>query len=232
MSIVMLVLVFAGFAQTLFLRPFFDVRSIPPYLYVHGAVLTGWYAWFAVQTALIATKRRTTHRRLGIVGVALGVAAAAIGALTALRLTPRFAALGWDVESELHFFSEIVWLNVAMLICFSVFLSAAVVFRNRPPLHKRLMLLASLSFIPPAITRIIDWPIWGAGNNARLPLFFCLVALIVAVGVHDFVQRKAVHPVTLIGGGALAALFAVGSFLMPSTELGRSVVYDLYLLMR
>ena len=32
MSIVMLAIVFAGFSRTLFLRAFFDVRALPPYL--------------------------------------------------------------------------------------------------------------------------------------------------------------------------------------------------------
>ncbi|HEX5107303.1 MAG TPA: hypothetical protein VFV95_02595 [Vicinamibacterales bacterium] len=168
---------------------------------------------------------------MGIIGVALGAAAAAISALTALRLAPRFSSFR-DVESNLHFFAEILWVNVALLICFSVFLSAAIAYRNRPALHKRLILLASLSFMPPAVTRIIDWPIWGFGNNAYFPLLCCLVGMIAALGLHDFAQRRAVHPVTLIGGSALAVLFAIGAFLMPATEIGRSVVYELYLLMR
>jgi hypothetical protein len=37
----MLVIVLAGFAPTLTLRPLFDVAAIPAYLYVHGFTLTG-----------------------------------------------------------------------------------------------------------------------------------------------------------------------------------------------
>jgi hypothetical protein len=232
MSIAMLVFVFLGFGQTLFLRPLFDVRPIPPYLYVHGAILTAWYAWFVVQTSLITMSRPHTHRRLGVVGVALGGAAVVVSAMTALRFAPRFAQLGSDVEARLLFFSEIVWLNISLLVCFSVFLVAAVALRKRPPIHKRLMFLASLSFIPPAITRIIDWPIWGLGNNAYVPLFCCLVGLILVLGVHDIFERRSVHPVTLLGGASLATLFAVCTFLMPNTEVGRSAVYALYTLMR
>lgn len=232
MSILMLALVFVGFGPTLFLRGFFDVPEIPPYLYLHGAVLTGWYAWFIVQTSCVAAKRVDLHRQLGIVGLVLGVAAVVVSAMTALRFGPRLAENGIDVATRLHFLSEIVWVNISQLICFSVFLLTAVAQRHRPQIHKRLMLLASLSFLPPAITRIIDWPMWGVGNNALFPLFGCLVALIVSLGVHDFVSSRSIHVVTLVGGTVLAMLFAVSSFVMPNTEVGRSFVFGLYELMR
>ena len=232
MSIVMLAVVFAGFAPTLFLRIFFDVPVMPAYLYLHGAILTGWYAWFVLQTSCIAVNRVDIHRRLGVVGTTIGAAAAIVSAMTALRFGPRLAENGVDVEARLHFLSEIVWVNISLLICFCVFLATAIAQRQRPQIHKRLMLLASTSFLPPAITRIIDWPIWGVGNNAMLPLFGCLVAFIVALGVHDFMSRKSVHVVTLIGGVALATLFGVASLVMPNTEIGRTFVFALYNFMR
>jgi hypothetical protein len=231
-SSAMLVFVLLGFAQTLFLRPYFDVRPIPPYLYVHGVILTAWYVWFVVQTVLITMNRPNVHRRLGILGVALGVAAVAVSAMTSLQFAPRLAQLGRDVEADLHFFSEIAWANISFLVCFVVFLVAAVVQRRRPPVHKRLMFLASLSFIPPALTRIIDWPIWGLGDNALLPVFFCLVGLVTALAMHDIFERRSVHLVTAIGGTGLVVLFAVGAFLMPNTEVGRAAVYALYNLMQ
>ena len=143
----------------------------------------------------------------------LGVASVVVSALTTLKFAPRHAQLGTDVQARLHFFAEIVWLNISVWICFSAFLAAGVVLRRRPQVHKRLMLLASLSFIPPAMTRIIDWPLWGSGNNAYFPLLCCLAALVVAMGVHDMFERRSVHPVTLFGGLGLVGLFSVGTFL-------------------
>jgi len=96
---------------------------------------------------------------------------------------PRLAARGVDVAARLHFLSEIVWANIASLICLVVFLSAAIVMRRRPEIHKRLMLLASISILPPAMTRIIDWPVWGFGNNALFPLLCCTAMFPVALGL-------------------------------------------------
>jgi hypothetical protein len=232
MSIVMLGVVFLGFAPTLFLRAFFDRADIPRYLYLHGGILTAWFAWLIVQASCVAAKRVDLHRRLGILGIALGVPAVVVSAMTTLRFGPRLAENGVDVEARLHFLSEIVWNNLCFLIFFCVFLSTAIIQRHRPQVHKRLMLLASISFLPPAISRIIDWPVWGVGNNAMLPLFACLVAFIVALGVHDLMSSKSVHPVTLVGGTAFAVCFAVTSFVIPNMEVGQSFVFALYNFMR
>jgi len=231
-SILLLVIVLVGFAPTLYLRPLFDVPEIPPYLFAHGAVLTGWYAWFVVQTFCIAVRRVDLHRRFGIIGAGLGAAVVVVSTMTMLRFAPRLAGRGVDVEARLDFLSEIVWVNIEMLICFSTFLSAAVVLRRRPQIHKRLMLLASISTISPAASRIFDWPVWGFGNNAGLPLLCSLALLVMALGLHDLRSRRSVHPVTLVGGVVVVTCFAVSSFVMPYTEFGRSVVHGLYTFMR
>src|SRR5215204_5754048 len=63
-----LITVFAGFARTYFLRPYFDARPLLPILHLHGFVFTSWIVLFVMQTALVATKRTDLHRRLGIAG--------------------------------------------------------------------------------------------------------------------------------------------------------------------
>src|ERR1700686_4322336 len=62
-----------GFAKTFFLRSQFNVPPIPPYLYVHGFVLTTWFVLVLAQTCLGAAHRTDLHRRIGIVAVVVGV---------------------------------------------------------------------------------------------------------------------------------------------------------------
>jgi len=119
-----------------------------------------------------------------------------------------------------------------MLICFAAFLLVAVVYRHRPQTHKRLMLLGSISIIPPAASRIFDWPIWGLGNNALFPVWCCLALFVGTLSLHDLRSLRSVHHVTLVGGVIVIASFAVGSLIMPHTDFGRSVVYGLYNFMR
>src|SRR5579884_4233573 len=62
---VILLLVLAGFTRTLYARPVFRPAPIPPYLYVHGIVLTTWFIWAWVQSLLISAGRIANHRRFG-----------------------------------------------------------------------------------------------------------------------------------------------------------------------
>jgi hypothetical protein len=235
MAIVMLVLVFLGFAGSFYLRGFLappgsTPPTLPPHLYLHGVVLTGWYVWFAVQTLCVATGRTALHRRLGIAGAMLGVAVIVAAALTSLRFWPRMTEIGVAIDPQLV--SEIVWLNAAFLICFVAFLASGIALRGRPQLHKRLMLLASLSILPPAVTRILDWPIWGLGADAYFALFCAQTVPLVALAVYDLKSRGAVHPLTLAGSAAILGTYVLGGFVLPNTEFGSAAVVALYELMR
>jgi hypothetical protein len=231
-SVAMFAIVLMGFARTLYLRPLFEVQPIPPYLYAHGVLLTGWYFWFIVQSSLVRWRRVDLHRRFGIVGVVLAMAVVGMSALTSLRFGPRLAARGADIDARLHFVSEIVWSNIGALACFSSFLTIAIVMRHRPQIHKRMLFLASVSTLPPALSRVFDWPIWGVGDNAVVPVFGCLVLFVCALGMHDARATRSVHPATLIGGVVLVGSFALSVFVLPGTELGQATIRALYDLMR
>src|ERR1044071_9515795 len=68
MSAAFVVTVFAGFARTYYLRPFFDARPLVTVLHLHGLVFTSWILLLVVQTALVAKRRTDVHRRLGVAG--------------------------------------------------------------------------------------------------------------------------------------------------------------------
>ena len=62
MAVTILITVFAGFARTFFLRPFFQFRDqrLIPLLIVHGILFSSWIILLITQTTLIATKRTRT----------------------------------------------------------------------------------------------------------------------------------------------------------------------------
>ena len=70
----LVLLVVAGFTRTLFARPVFHADPIPPYLYVHGIVLTCWFVWALVQSLLISAGRVANHRRFGSLGACFAAA--------------------------------------------------------------------------------------------------------------------------------------------------------------
>ena len=79
MSLVMLLIVLIGFSPTLYLRAYFDVPEISGSLWMHGIALTAWFVWFVLQTTLVAVDHTGLHRRMGLIGVVVGLVVLVIG---------------------------------------------------------------------------------------------------------------------------------------------------------
>ena len=81
------------------------------------------------------------------------------------------------------------------LYLFAAFVVAAVLKRRDAQSHKRLMLLATIALLPPAIAR------WALLLGLGPPLILTLSALVVIpIVVWDRKTRQSLHPVTLWGG--------------------------------
>ncbi|HEX8148664.1 MAG TPA: hypothetical protein VF591_15895 [Pyrinomonadaceae bacterium] len=58
MSVAFLAVVFAGFARTYYLRPYFGTPQLTPLLHLHGLVFTSWVVLLLAQTALVKLPRK------------------------------------------------------------------------------------------------------------------------------------------------------------------------------
>lgn len=193
-SLGILAIMFAGFARSYFLRPLFYHDSLPLLLHVHGLVMFSWFALFFVQTCLIETHRVALHRRLGVFGVFL--------AATTLVLSPyvAFHAAARDVRAHSDaagFDLAILGYDCVIIALFAGFVACAIAMRRRGDFHKRLMLLATLSLLTPAIARL---PL--PGNLAAVLLGDLCVVL--CVGTDVWLHRR-LHPVFKIGAPLIIA---------------------------
>jgi hypothetical protein len=197
MAVAILAVVLTGFGQRYFLRIPSGTLTLPLLVHVHAVVFTSWILLFIAQTSLVAAHRVDLHRRLGAVGavlaptiVALGVAVSIYGGRTGWRP-------GGVFRTPLEFMIVPLW-DIAL---FAGFVGAALHYRRRPELHRRLMLLATIGgMLWAAVTRIP--PIRG-----KLPAMLGLMLLFVLAGpVRDLLARRRPHPVDLLGG-----LLIVGS---------------------
>ena len=145
LSFALLVIVLVGFSPTFFLRAYFDVPAIPLYVYAHGVALTAWFTWFCVQTTAVNRGRVDLHRRLGTIGISIGILVLVSGAVAALGLAPRLLEKYGNIDADFPRIVGVVWGNIGMLVAFTGFVVAAVFNRQRAEIHKRLMLLASIS---------------------------------------------------------------------------------------
>src|SRR5215510_1481756 len=141
MSAVILAIVLSGFAPTLYLRPVFKPVPIPGYLYLHGIVLTSWFAWFFMQTLLIQSRRTALHRRLGVAGAVLAFAVPFAGLLATSGAVGRVVAEGIDLNGDasafgigvsgpvVNFLAGVIWNNLSSALTFAVLGWAGILLR-------------------------------------------------------------------------------------------------------
>jgi hypothetical protein len=191
----MLAVNIVGFAPTLYLRPFFDVPPIPGYLYAHGVAGTAWFALLVAQTLLIARRRVSLHRKLGWAGAAVAVAVLLSGIYTSTNMVSRNVAAGLTSEADIRLFGAVTSADNAAFIVFPTLVLLAVLFRRRPDVHQRFMLLASFSILGPAAARIGSW----YGPIPNIVVATCIFSFLLAIVAHDIWLRRRPHWATILG---------------------------------
>src|SRR6185437_10363092 len=83
-AIAALLIVFAGFARTFYLNGYLAKFPLTGLLYLHGAVMTLWFATFLVQVRLVASGRTSLHRRFGVFGAFVALAVLVVATTTAI----------------------------------------------------------------------------------------------------------------------------------------------------
>ena len=229
---VLLAIVIAGFSRTFFGRAFLDVPPIPRYLIAHGFVLVSWFVLVLVQTSLVAAHRTNLHRRLGILGGFVAAAVVVVALVAIVRYPASVSAYGSTFDGaslDPLLVRTILWTDLAALATFVTYVAAALYWRRRSDVHKRLMLLGSIAILGPAVGRIAPLlalagaPQWARGS-ASLLLF---VGPPLSLVVYDVVTRRRPHWATVAGiavswgltGGAIAiAMSGAGGALISALE--------------
>jgi hypothetical protein len=181
MSLVAIAVMFAGFAPTYFLRPYFHPEHLSLTLRIHGAAFTAWLVLLLVQTTLVLTRRIDIHRALGWAGAALAVFMIVI-ALDAAVIAVHQAVVCCNADAARAFLA----IPVFDVIVFGTFVGFAIGYRRLPGTHKRLMLLATLTILDAATAR---WPLrfiqttkWGG--------YIAIDAIVFAAVAYDTVSQK------------------------------------------
>ena len=208
MAMAMLVTVFVGFAPSFYLRPAYTSLPLSPLVQVHGVLFTGWMLLLLVQTMLVAGGRTAVHRRLGMAGAALAPALFVVGATTAIVAARRGQPIkGIDPLAFLA-------IPLATILVFLAMVGVALWFRMRSDIHKRLILVATIGALTPAIARmdIALGPLHGPPLALFLTDLFILPCLI-----NDRLHLGRIHPAYVWSAGILLAS-QVGRLLIMRTD--------------
>jgi hypothetical protein len=202
-----------GFAPTYWLQLPAGTFVGSPLLHLHGLLFSAWTLFFLMQTTLVATGRAARHRVWGLLGISLATAMVLVAFAAADEVLERRLAAGFgDHARAFHIVST------SMAALFGVLVCAAIAYIPRPEIHKRLMLLATITILPPAIARVFYVVNVGMAAGMRPGLAgprtvesvmtSAIIAdlLIVAAMAYDWRTRGRVHPAYLIGGALIAAV--------------------------
>ena len=187
MAVLTAAVVVVGFAPNFGPKMLHPAHPAPLSLWVHTGVFSGWVILVLVQTGLIQASKVSLHRTLGMSTAILGVVLPIVGVWVAID-TGHAKVLQGKAAGE-----SFLLVPFSDMFFFVVLFGLGMWWRKRPELHRRLMLLASVSLTVAAFARFPRYIVPGGHFNIA-----CDLMILLAVG-RDLVVDGRIHRVYLIG---------------------------------
>jgi hypothetical protein len=198
-------IVFAGFARTFFLNGLFAKLHLPSLFILHGIVFSSWLVILVTQSALVSARQIRIHQKLGYASIAVVVAMFTLGWIMSVQAAQRgFTPPGGPPPLSFLAF------QIFGLVLFTGMVGAGYLLRNRPETHKRLMIVATVTILTPALARIFLL------FNTKLIIFKALgvqLAILLICMAYDFFARKRVNSTYIWGTLAFVAFIPLSIFI-------------------
>jgi len=186
-----------GFWKTYFGPLIAGTVHEPTIIHIHAAVMVTWLALFMAQVWFAGSGRVRLHIRLGPWVMGFGIVLVAVGLLAISEGFAARLATGDVFRAQRWLFG-----TLRDVVFFVPFLAAGWVYRRRPEIHKRVMLVATTILVLPAVSRMtfLGFPValWKFMLVWPLPVYLAML--------HDFRTKRMVHPVYVIGIAAMLTM--------------------------
>jgi len=149
-----------------------------------------------------------------------GIGMAALAAIVVL-LGEVLTINGVAREGRLHQigkFHYLLGINSVNLLLFAILVGLGIAFRRKPDLHKRLMVLAAVTLLAPAVARIVL-----LFTHNPLPQFLAFYACILLCVTVDTLRHRRLHPAFAIGAMVVIVAFQL-SFIIVQTPAWMKMV--------
>ena len=180
-SLVLFAIVVTGFP----LHAILNADHLPPMrplLHAHALLMGGWFALIVIQTGLIGRGNTALHKTLGAFSPILVAAMLPVGIWVSYENMLRTGA------------PQIYYVNCINAAFFTLYYVMALNWRTTPDLHKRFMMLASLSLMFPALARI--GYVLHLNPFAVLPMW---LALLFTLPAYDLIRERKIKRATAVG---------------------------------
>ena len=208
-SLLIVAIVLAGFAPS-----FVNIAVGPPrpwFMHAHAAIYLGWLALLVCQAALAARGKIALHRRIGNLGIAYGALVCVVGMIVTFAAPALHVRAGeWDMDRAAAF----IPIPLGDMVLFGGFFAAAVAYRTKPEIHKRLILLACVAIMFAGAFRL--------SYALSLPLqLLAWYSPVIAGMIYDRYKMGRVHRVYWIGVAIMAV--ALARIPLGETEVWRRI---------
>src|SRR5208283_5267489 len=136
MVLLILGIVFVGFAHSYYLAGVFHAKLPTALVHVHGALFSCWILLLIAQVTLVSVGHVRWHMWLGVLGMILAGLLVLVGFATLIAAVRRRAAPGMSTEA-------LFAVDVLQLSVFAVLIVWAFMVRIDDPAHKRLIIIAT-----------------------------------------------------------------------------------------
>ena len=164
----------------------------------HGIAFLAWQLLYLAQSLLVATRHVGWHRRLGVTSVVLLTLIIPLGFATTTAMIRRGFDLSGDLSGRPHFDPHPAAgsiFNFAVLFTFSVLAIAAILYRRRPEIHKRLMLFANIALMHAAIAHLVGHI--PTGDTSGLAILMGYTLFLLAPIARDYLADKEIRVMTV-----------------------------------
>lgn len=146
----MLAIVVIGFWPTYFSPLLRGTLTIPTVVHTHALVFLGWMALLMAQVIVAAGGNIRLHRRIGRWGIAYGCVVIVMGLIVGpANAVIKFNSGVWTRDEA----ARSLLVTVGDMVSFAAWFGAAIWYRARPEVHKRLMVVATVALLFAALAR-------------------------------------------------------------------------------
>ena len=198
-----------GFLPTYWIPLLTGSITLQPILHLHAGVFYGWLTLFVVQSRLVATRQVSRHRAVGVAAVSLVTAMCFVGTLAAVSSMRAAEVAGFGAAARA--FSVVPLTGIAF---FAALFAIAGLKVSRPDVHKRLLLVATVSLLNAAVGRLFVLALGLPSPAVAVeppPVFVTILpgliadALLIPALLYDRRHLGHVHRTYWLAGAALIA---------------------------